>query len=367
MISNNDKISSFELGIFIFLTIVGMGVLELPAQLTHAVDNDGWILPIIDGGIIILLLFIMCKVGERHSNLGFVETLKLLFGKTLGTVLAIPVALYGIFITAIELRLFAEVTKIYLLHKTPLEFIILPIILMTLVLVRMGVEPITRSFGIFMFIVGFVIIVLIITSIPKSNISNLMPFLTKPVSKYLMGISAFIFVYAGFELMLVLFPYIKDTKKAFRTSATAVFSAIVLYVILTIQCIVRLGTEETKALVWPVMALTKSISIPGGFIENVEGLLSSLWVIAAFTSLVGFLYFFCLIAAGIFKHKQHKHFASMSLPIIYLCALQGNSLPEVMELTDKIMKYFATYTMIILPILMLILSYIRGNKIKDSN
>lgn len=367
VITNNDKITSVELGIFIFLTVVGIGILMLPSKLAQSADNDGWIVAVITGLLTILLLFIICKVGERHENLGFVETLRFLFGKILGTILAIPVAIYGITLIATILRLFAEVTKLYLLHKTPLEFIILPIIVLTVVLVRMGIEPITRSFGIFIVIIGFVMITLVVLFIQKVNMSNLMPFFSKPISKYIFGTTSFVTAYAGFEVMLVMFPYIKEPKKAFKASAIAMLCVTGLYTVITIECITGLGVEETKSLIWPVMALTKAISIPGGFIEDVEGLLSSMWVLLAFTTFVGLLYFFSVIAAGIFKHKQHKHFASLSIPIIYLIALQGNSIPEVLDLSQFMMKYLATYTMAILPILMLIFSYIKGNKNKKDN
>lgn len=366
MITKNDKISNSELGIFLFLTIAGMGILILPARLADSVDSDAWLLSIATGMVCILFLFIICKVGERHHQLGFVGTLRFLFGNIIGTILVIPVAAYVIMQLAVQLRIFAEVTKLYLLQRTPLEFIILPMIVLTVILVRMGIEPITRSFGILIVVIAVVAIVLIVSSVPLLDFSNLLPVLTRPVSKYIYGLTTFPFAFAGFELMLMMFPYIKEPKKAFKTSAVAMLSVTALYTILVIECVAGLGTEETKSLIYPVMALTKAISIPGGFFENVEGLLNSLWVIYAFTTLVGFLYFFSVISADVFKHKRHKHFASMSIPLIYIVALQGNSIPEVLEFADFTMKYFATYTIVVLPILMLIFSYIRGNKKKEA-
>jgi len=363
LIPNDDKISSVELGIFIFLAIMGIGILPLPSILSQSVNNDAWVLVLIAGLISILFLYIICKLGERHNNLGFVETLRLLFGKTLGTILAIPVALYAIEIAAIELRLFAEITKIYLLHKTPLEFIILPMILLTVILVRMGIEPIARSFGVFLPIGIFIILLLLIFSIQKSDYSNLQPFFTTPTIKYITGLGATFFAYAGFEITLVIFPALREPKKAFKASAIGLLCAIAVYAIITVQCIAGLGSEELKSLIWPVMALTKSISIPGGFIENVEGFLNSMWVLYSFAALVAFVYFFSVVSADIFKHKKPKHFASLCIPIVYLLALQGDSVAEVFRLSDTIMMYLGTYTMAILPVLMLAFSYLKGKKV----
>lgn len=364
MTPNNEKISNSELGIFIFLAVVGIGLLSLPSEAVNFAGNNGWILVILSGGLCILSLFIMCKVGVRHVNLGFVGTLEFLFGKLLGKILAIPVAIYGLLLAALELRIFAEVTKLYLLHRTPLEFIILPMIIIVIFLVRMGIEPITRSFGIFIPIVIFISLALIVFSIQRADYSNLRPFFSTPISKYIAGAWAPIFAFAGYEVIMVLFPYLKEPKKAFKVSAYAILFVIAFFTIIVIQCIAGLRTEETKALLYPVMALTKSIAIPGGFIENVEGLLSSLWVLYTLTSLVAFIFFFSAVSAGVFNHKRRNHFASLSIPIIYILALQGNSIPEVFKISDLVMIFFGTYTIALLPILMLIVSYIRGNKNK---
>jgi spore germination protein len=362
LIPNDDKISSSQIGNFIFLTVLGIGILSLPSALTKSVDNDGWILVIISGGLSMISLFVICKIGERHASLGFLGTLRFLFGKIFGTMLAIPVLIYAFWWLALEFRFFGEVTKLYLLHKTPLEFIILPIMLLAVILVRGGIEPITRSFGIFLPIIILVILILVISSFQGSDLSNLRPLLSTPISKYLKGLSASIYAYSGYEFMLVMFPFVREPKKAFKATGIAMLFIIVLYAIITIECIAKLGTEETKSQLYPVMALIKSANLPGGFIESGEGLMSSLWVVFAFTSIVAILYFLSVLCAGVFNHKTHKHFASLSMPIVYILALQGNSITDVYKFADVLGVYLGTYTISILPTLMIIVSLIKGKK-----
>lgn len=361
MLSDNDKVNSVELGIFIFLSMVGIGILSLPSRINKEVNNDAWMVIIVAALINILLLFVICKIGETHGALGFVGTLRFLFGNIIGTIMAIPVVIYTILFMSLELRIFGEVTKLYLLHKTPIEFIILPLIIMVVVLVRKGIEAITRSFGIFIFIIGFAAVALILASTQNMQLSNLRPFFTQPLSNYIRGSIIAIYAFSGIEIMLIMYPYLRKPQSAFKAGSYAVIFAAVMYIIITIQCITGLGNEETKSLVWPVMALTKSISIPGGFIEDIEGFLAALWVIYAFTSLSSFMFFYSVIMGDIFKHKKNKHFISLSIPILYLVSLQGNSISEVFKLTDLVTKYFSSYTIIVLPILMLIFSLIKGN------
>lgn len=146
MTPNDDKISTYQLAVFVFNIIIGIGILTLPASAAKAAENDGWILILISGIICLGLAYLMCYVGERNKDLGFVGTLKKLFGKTIGLLLSIPFILYLIFFASIEIRIFAETAKLYLLPNTPLEFIILPLIFLTVYLARMGVEAIARFF-----------------------------------------------------------------------------------------------------------------------------------------------------------------------------------------------------------------------------
>lgn len=364
MITDNDKINSSELGIFIFLAVVGMGVLSLPSRLNSHVNNDAWLVIIVAALINILFLYIICKVGKINQNRGFVETLRFLFGNILGTILAIPVIIYCILFMGLELRLFGEVTKLYLLHKTPLEFIIFPLIILVTILVRKGIEAIAHSFGILVFIIGFAVLALTLAGSQNMQMSNLRPFFTQPLSNYISGLMVGVYAFSGVEIMLIMYPYIKKPQRAFKAATSAIVAVLVLYIVITVQCITSLGNEETKSLVWPVMALTKSISIPGGFVEDVEGLLAALWVIYAFTSLVSFMFFYTVIAGDVFKHKKNKHFASLSIPVLYIISLQGSSIADVFKLIDFVMRYFSSYTTFVLPVIMLIFSLIKGKRMQ---
>lgn len=365
MIRDNDSINNTELGIFLFFAMIGIGILGLPSRINQYVNQDAWIVLFAALGLSILMMFILCKLGERHQELGFVGTLRFLFGNIIGTILAVPLLLYSILFMGLESRMFGEVTKLYLLHKTPLEFIIFPLILLVVVLVRKGIEGITRTFGILIFIVGVAGIGLIIASMPNMDLSNLRPMATQQLTQYASGSLAAFYGFSGLEIMLIIFPFLKKPAGAFKTGSLVLIITALFSIIITIQCIAGLGNEETKSLVWPVMALTKSISIPGGFIEDIEGVLAALWVIYAFASLCSFMFLYTVILGDLFQQKANKHFVSMSIPILYLVSLQGNSIPTVFKISDAMNRIFSTYSMIGLPILMLSVSYLRGKKKKS--
>jgi len=48
MIGSNDKITNIQMMILTVSTVIGVGILSLPASLSQRLGNDGWLLIIIN-------------------------------------------------------------------------------------------------------------------------------------------------------------------------------------------------------------------------------------------------------------------------------------------------------------------------------
>jgi spore germination protein len=360
MIPSDDKISSIQVGVFVYNIILGIGILTLPASLTKEVKSDAWLICLVAGLTCIAFTYIVCKVGVKYPNYGFVGTLRFLFGKFLGTILAIPIFAYFVSFTAIVIRFFGETTKVFLLNVTPLEFIIFPLLILVVLLARSGVEPIARFFEAVTPVIIFIAFILLLVALPKSDFTNMMPILTHSFQEYFGGLRAAFFAFAGFEILLVLFPYMRKPKEAFKASAISIGSITIFYTLAVMLNIARFGVKETSSLIYPTMTLMKASEIPGAFIERMEGLLMALWVLFVFTTITALVYGFSVVGGDLLKHKRRKHIISMFIPIIYILSLVGESVAEQMSYSSILETYLGTYTIIVIPIIMFIASLIRG-------
>ncbi|MDO6355786.1 endospore germination permease [Caloramator sp. CAR-1] len=360
MVPNDDKISAFQVGLIVYLTPIGVGIFTLPATLANDVETNGWISLILGGLFCMLIIYFICDVGKKYSNLGLVETLKFLFGKVLGTILAFPVFLYYIVFTAMEIRIFGETTKMYLLFKTPLEYIMVPILILAMILTRNGIEPIARFFEATFFLIAFTLVLVILIYLPKSDYSNLLPILKVEPLKLIKSVSDSLFSLSGFEVLFLLFPFIRRPDKALKSSLIAISFITLLYVIIFIQCIARFGGDYTTTLLYPTLSLIKSSDIPGAFIEGIEGLLFSLWIVLIFTTIVMLIFAYSIVGSNLIKQKEIKHTAILFLPMIYVISLIPDSIAETFEFTDKLVIFLGYYTIIALPIIMFIASKIKG-------
>ncbi|TDT62346.1 GerAB/ArcD/ProY family transporter [Fonticella tunisiensis] len=364
MTPNDDKISSIQLGVFIYNTILGVGILTLPASLAKEVEAGAWVLAILSGLVNIIFIYFMCKVGEKYSEYGFAGALRRQFGKVFGTILAIPVLVYFVVFTAIVLRIFAETIKLYLLSNTPLEFIIFPLIILAIVLARTGVEPSARFFESVTPLIILILVFLMFVALPKSDFTNLRPVFSVSPVKYITGLKSGAFAYSGYEILLIIFPFLRKPEKAFKVSSIALIIITLFYTIIVMETLAKFGSRETASLIYPTVNLIKASEIPGGFIERLEGLLMALWVIFVFTTVVSTMYGASVIGGDILNQKEKKHIVSIFLPLIYILSLTGESVVELFKMSDTLTIYLGTYTIIIVPIIMFIASLLdrKGGK-----
>lgn len=356
---DNDKISSRQLVAFLILTMVGIGIFSLPRMVVETTKTDGWITTILGGIVALINFYIICRLAKRFPG----DTLVEMAFKVLGKFLAIPVllvvALYFLNTIAAVLRIFGEVVKMTLLIRTPIEIIMIALLILVLLLARSGIEAIVR-FDEAIFIILFVLSIFgIILALPGADFTNLLPFMRTDVKDLLLGTFQTTYSYAGFELVLLIVPFIKKPDKIFRTGISAFVVVILTYSAAVILSIAYFGIAEVKQLIWPTLSLIRSIEVEGSFVERLEGVVMTQWVLFAFTSLVAYLYGASVLASRTIKNREFKHFCTILTPVVYLLAMMPDNVPQVYEILDKTIIYIGIPTLFIIPLLLLAVSSVR--------
>lgn len=356
MTIHNNTISESQLFLFIFFSMLGIRVFMHPSSMTHFVGNDEWIVTAVAGVIAAVFAFIIYKAGTNNGSSSFVEILRRIFGSTIGVILAIPVFIYFLISGAIEIRLFGEISKLYLLYRTPIEYIIIPLLAVSVYAARGGIETLARFFELIFPLVVAVLVFLFVISITNNDYTNLLPMLHKPPEMYLKSINDAIDGHSGFETLIVLFPFLKKSEGAYKKVLTAIISITVFLIFFDIECIAKFGVKETDAQLFPLVTLIKASSFPEFFIERAEGLLLALWVVFEFASIAIYIYVCSVIVGDVFKQAEKKHMALAVIPFMYIVSLQGGDMKSVIEISQKLTLYLGYYTMLVLPAAMYMLS-----------
>lgn len=325
---NNDFIREHGLFTSLVVSMIGIGVFYGPSSLAKIVGRDGWISALIMGVVLFLLLYIINHLMKLNDYRDIVTILNNTYGRILGNIISLAYAIVMIYILSISLRTFADVINMYLLQKTPREFIIVIMIFIGVYLVRGGLMNIVNFNEITFWIMFIPTIFILLLNIPNSNFTMLFPMLREKPISYVKGVLDILFLINGFCIVFVLLPHVKKKEsitKIFRSSS--IFIAL-FYAVTFIFVISTLSVEQTAERIFPTITMLKSINTRSGILERWDGLVMALWVLFYFTTFCNTYYFSSYIVKKVLNLEHIRISSILFIPVIYIAALYPESMIE---------------------------------------
>ncbi|SCZ00080.1 GerAB/ArcD/ProY family transporter [Alkaliphilus peptidifermentans] len=367
MFRNNDKISPSQIANILILIMLGTGVLTLPRSLAEAAGADGWIILLVGGLLISLIAIAQAYIVKSLPGKNYMEIITATLSKPVAYIYIVFLVLFLIMLNGFLVRIFAEVVKMFLLFRTPLEVIIVSVLLVTVYLVRQGIEPLARMADLLLPTISILSLVLFALTIRSGDLKNLLPVFQVSLKQIVEAIPLVLFSFLGFEFVLIFGTYVNKPEKLTKSSGGAVLFILLIYSVLNLATMLTFGTEQTVHLIWPTLTLFKTIEFPGLFIENVEAFVMALWVFIVFMSIAPLYLAKVVLLSDLIKTKEFNFFALPLIPLVYLASLIGDSLAEAYEILDIFTKYAATIVAFIFPALILISLLIRKKLKKEGN
>jgi spore germination protein len=366
LIRNNDVISPYQLAMIVIMTVIGVGVFNIVHLIAKFGGNDGWIIMIALGVAHIFLAFLMIKLSCRFPGKTFPEYIQLILGAFLGKILVLLICFYIMVNLAYEVREFTEVAKMFLLPRTPTEIIIFALILVCVYVVRGGVESIARIAEITFPILFIPFFLVLIPGLPSLDLTNLLPFGNDISTKFTRMIPHAPHAFRGIEYILFYIGFMERPQKAYKSVAWALVFITFFYTLISIITIGAFGAKSAAKTIWPLLNYIRNINIPGLFLERLDGVILSIWVITVFTTIITGFYIVTYSISKILNTKEQKQFALPLMIFIYYLALQPASLAELYKWGDWIFKYVSSIFIYIVPAVVLLIAAIRRLGVKKN-
>ena len=359
MIRNNDIISPFQLAMIVIMTVIGVGVFNLVHTAAKYGGNDGWMIMIVLGILHILLAFLMVKLSCKFPGKTFPEYIQEIIGVIPGKILVLLIAFYILINLAYEVREFTEVAKMFLLPRTPTEIIIFALLLVCVYVVRGGVESIARISEITFPILFIPFFLVLIPGLPGLDLSNLLPVGRELGTKFVRMLPHAPHAFRGLEFILFYIGFMKKPQKAYKSVSWALVFVTAFYVLISVIGIAAFGAKLATKDIWPLLIYIRNINIPGLFIERLDGVVLSIWVITVFTTVITGFYIVTYSFSKVFNTREQKEYALPLMIVIYYLALQPAGLAQLYKWGDWIFKYVSTVFMYVIPLLALLIASIR--------
>jgi len=361
VLTNNDLITVPQAVVLIILTILEIGLLILPREVALYANSDGWILVIIGGFLVFIGSLAMSTLIRRFPGETFIEISSKVIGKFFAYAIGVVLIVHLTLATSIVIRTFAEVVNAFMLENTPREFIIISQMLLTVYLIRHGIEPTARIAEILFPILIVPIFAMYMMAIPKADFTELLPVFNTPIKSMAMGSLNTMFSFFGIEVLLMLGPYLQRPDKIYWTMFVSVGVATLIYLLVVIITFAGIGVENTKTLIWPGITIIRMITAPGRIFERLDALAMALWTIASFTTASSFYLTGAITSYHLTGAREFKFFIAILFPWIYFIA----ALPPNVIATETLIYVVKVVSMILgiaLPFFILLLAIILKKK-----
>ncbi len=317
----SNSIKSSQLGLLLFITQTGAGIIMIPSVLSKEVGHDGWISVILTGfGVILFTILINCLL-LRYKDKAIYDINKFIYGKYLGMLLNMLIIIYLLATTVSGATLFNYFIRLTLLQETPSWALAPIIILPSFYLVWQGLKPMSRF--LFCSVIGYFIIVFFAIALYKNfRFSFILPVGEAGIQKILYSTKTCFLAFMGFETIAFFYPYIIDREKAMKWSIGANIMSTLFFMVFVLVATITFGEKLLSVLVIPFFSLSRIYNAP--ILERVDLYLTSLWFIPLACSMRTYIFAAYDGLQKVFKINKSR----LTYYLLFIFILIASSLPR---------------------------------------
>lgn len=354
-----SNITTFQL---IFLLIhfqIGVGVITLPYDVYMKAKSDAWISILLTGVIIQLIILLYGALIKRFPSSNLYDVVQILFGRIFGKIFIILYSIYYISVGSLVLAKYVYFLKAWMMPITP-KWILLALMCFTAVfLVKENLQIIAR-FTVISSVVFIGFIGASAYALKYANLTFILPIGTNGIMSVIQGLPSGIFAFQGFELLLIIYPFVQATNKSIiKAASIANLFVTLFYSMLVTVSILFFSPEELKRVPEPVLYLIKAFSFR--IIERPDLLFTSMWIVLVATTFIGIVYASSL---GMLTVMHSKNLKSYSILVAFICFLVAINFKGVYDISfmSKLHNHFLVPIFCGLPLFFLLTSIIFNKK-----
>lgn len=341
----------------IVLSIIGIGIFNLPNDMVKGAKQDGWI-SIIIGVIYPLFIVLMASFFSKiYPDKNILVLSKKYLGNILGSIMNFIFLLVFIIYIVFEAVGVSNLLRTYVIDfLSSFRFLII-VIPLTAFTAYKGLKVLSFISEIVFFNVIIVVIITLI-SLYRGSYLNVMPILQGGILNVIKNAKNSLYAYAGVEVILLIYPRISDTKKITFSSIKAILITCIVNTWFTFVTIYYFGVNIINKTFWAGLYIVESLRIP--LINNFRLSAMFLYIFVSINILCVYYYCCGAIAKDFIKNLSRKKFFLATVPLmIILCLLIKN---EVMrrEYFSRIFPFTVAFNIFYVSIISLLIIVKKG-------
>ncbi|WP_040206772.1 GerAB/ArcD/ProY family transporter [Neobacillus jeddahensis] len=266
VVPEKAKVSPFLVFFLVHSMQLGIGVLGFQRIIALTAGYDAWISVIIAGLSIHIILWMMYKILESVDG-DIMDAHTFVFGRVVGKLITLPFIVYFSIVAITLIRTYIEVIQVWMFQDMSVFWYSLAFCGLAIYIIFGGFRTVTgvAFFGV---ILPLYLIFTFFFAIPYADLRNLLPIFDHSIKSLLLASYQMSLTYLGYEILLFIYPYIKDPQKSKKWAHLGVLYSTVLYTALTIITFAYFSEGQLQKNVWATLTMWKVVQMP--FVERFE-------------------------------------------------------------------------------------------------
>lgn len=361
-----NKMSPMQMALVIAVIGSGISIIRAPTILVEVAGQWGWLTAILGSGFYYVGTYLFIHLMDSFPGKSLVQFLPVLVGKV-GTHIFVWFFISVIYLhECVRIQSFAREIAFYLFDRTPLEVIILGLLLGAAYSGVQNWGTLLRLAQLIFFVVIPFLTIFIAFGMINVKTINLFPLMPEAPLKVVMAVPRTWELFSGYELLIVLFPLIsRNTAQLLKYIAGAFLLRTLLILVATIATVGVLTAEGVKNATYPTFHTVRLVELPGTFLERLDNYLLLSWIPIALITVS--IYMFCIgkLLAELYKFSDHRPFTIGYIPLLFFGAMALHDVRAIKAIHDLVNWLGIFLTFGTMPFL-LFLNWLRQRRCHDT-
>ncbi|MER2170878.1 MAG: GerAB/ArcD/ProY family transporter [Psychrobacillus psychrodurans] len=356
-----DSTQKFNASLLFFIISkvqIGIGVYGFQSLIYEDAKQDSWISIIISYLAAHLLVIVIFKTLEIYESDDMYGIHLDLFGKYLGNFINIIFVVYYLLLFTAIIENFTEVIVTWVFPDINPSFVVVTVLSLVIYAFTGGLRVIIGLCFLCFFLPQWMIGVLLFP-LEFANINYLFPILDNDVISLLKGAYFMTLTIVGFEIINVLYPFIKEKKKAKLYVHLGLLYTMLIYLFVMLISLTFFSGEQLERVVWATLSLFSIIRFP--FFERIEIFTVCFWLIVILPNLCIFAWSAYRGFKRIIKINEKKFILGFGM-FVFIGSLIIETQTQL-EVFTNLVGQISFYSVFVFPLFVYLIAFFKS-KIK---
>lgn len=281
------RISSLQLGLMLYPTIVSTAILTGPSVMVAHAKNDLWLSPIwaaLGGFVVFYVTYLLAKRYPQHT---FIQYIQKIIGSIPGKILGCLYLLFILQISGNIVREYTDFISTFLIH-TPSIVICATLVVVCAMAIMAGLETVGRASQFLFPLLTIPLLLTLILVLKDVEPQKILPILDHGILPTILGAFTPLSWFSEIFLVSFLAPYLNNLQKGFMAGTVTIICSMFTMIAVSLIMFMLLG-DFLSVTLYPFVDMANYISV-ADFFESLESAVMAIWVIGVFVKLSVFYY-----------------------------------------------------------------------------